>query len=87
MKRHVREVILIGSVVALVTCAAHGWAWPTIGALAVLTGALLVVTEGPARVARCRVCGCTDRRACWPVICWWVEPDLCSTCAPKAATR
>lgn len=30
---------------------------------------------------RCRVCGCTDQRAC-PGGCWWVEPDLCSTCHP-----
>jgi hypothetical protein len=28
----------------------------------------------------CRVCGCTDDRAC-PGGCWWVEPDLCSACA------
>lgn len=39
---------------------------------------------------RCRVCGCTDERACVEldmdsgdcVPCHWVEPDLCSTCAP-----
>ncbi len=30
--------------------------------------------------ARCRVCGCTDERAC-PVGCHWVEDDLCSVCA------
>lgn len=28
---------------------------------------------------RCRVCGCTDARAC-PGGCWWVEDDLCSSC-------
>lgn len=27
----------------------------------------------------CRVCGCTDDRAC-PGGCHWVEPDLCSSC-------
>lgn len=27
----------------------------------------------------CRVCGCTDDRAC-PGGCCWVEPDLCSAC-------
>lgn len=27
----------------------------------------------------CRVCGCTDGRAC-PGGCYWVEPDLCSAC-------
>lgn len=28
----------------------------------------------------CRVCGCTQAQAC-PGGCYWVEPDLCSTCA------
>jgi len=28
----------------------------------------------------CRVCGCTDEHGC-PEGCWWVEPDLCSSCA------
>lgn len=35
----------------------------------------------------CRVCGCTDERAC-PGGCWWVEPDLCSDCgdvSPEAS--
>ena len=32
----------------------------------------------------CRVCGCTDYQAC-PGSCWWVEPDLCSACAPGGA--
>ena len=26
----------------------------------------------------CRVCGCTNAEACWPVGCHWVEEDLCS---------
>lgn len=30
----------------------------------------------------CRVCGCTEERAC-PGGCWWVEPDLCSECVGK----
>lgn len=30
----------------------------------------------------CRICGCTDERPC-PDGCWWVEPDLCSTCAER----
>lgn len=30
---------------------------------------------------RCRVCGCTDEWACEGG-CYWVEEDLCSTCAP-----
>ncbi len=29
----------------------------------------------------CRVCGCTQYRAC-PGSCSWVGPDLCSSCAP-----
>ena len=32
---------------------------------------------------RCRVCGCTQMRAC-PGGCWWVDMDLCSRCAPRA---
>jgi len=28
----------------------------------------------------CRVCGCSQSRACRPP-CHWVEPDLCSHCA------
>lgn len=30
-------------------------------------------------IPACRVCGCTNDRACEGG-CWWVEPDLCSTC-------
>lgn len=33
----------------------------------------------------CRICGCHDERACLlPLggVCWWVEDDLCSACAP-----
>lgn len=43
----------------------------------------LGVTEEELVAARtvrtCRVCGCTDARAC-PRGCHWVEPGLCSTC-------
>jgi hypothetical protein len=37
---------------------------------------------------KCRVCGCTESRACVTegVPCHWAEPDLCSACAVKAAT-
>ncbi len=35
-------------------------------------------------VRKCRVCGCTDDHAC-PSGCWWVEANLCSACADKAA--
>lgn len=31
-------------------------------------------------VRACRVCGCTDDRAC-PGGCSWVDDDLCSACA------
>lgn len=31
-------------------------------------------------ISTCRVCGCTDDHACEGG-CWWVEADLCSTCA------
>lgn len=33
---------------------------------------------------RCRVCGCTDDRAC-PGGCHWVEDDLCSACVEVSA--
>lgn len=39
----------------------------------------------PMRVGpRCRVCGCTENNACEGDLggCYWVEPDLCSGCAP-----
>ena len=44
-----------------------------------------VMREGIARyedatVPRCRICGCTDDHACYGG-CYWVEPDLCSSCA------
>lgn len=32
---------------------------------------------------QCRECGCTDNSAC-DEGCAWVEPDLCSACAPEA---
>lgn len=32
---------------------------------------------------KCRGCGCTDMQACEGG-CWWVEPDLCSTCSARA---
>ena len=31
---------------------------------------------------KCRVCGCTDDRACEGG-CYWVGPDLCSRCADR----
>lgn len=33
----------------------------------------------------CRVCGCTEARACVTEDgpCWWVEGDLCSACAAR----
>lgn len=38
------------------------------------------------RYPKCRVCGCTDERAC-PGGCWWVEVDLCSRCAAEIDKR
>lgn len=34
----------------------------------------------------CRVCGCTDDRAC-PGGCYWVEADLCSVCVEDPIDR
>ena len=37
----------------------------------------------------CRVCGCTEARACADLFgepCHWVEADLCSACAYSPAT-
>jgi len=31
------------------------------------------------KIRRCRVCGCTDDRAC-PGGCYWIHVDLCSCC-------
>jgi len=33
-------------------------------------------------IVTCRVCGCTDHVGCGDG-CWWVEPGLCSACAPS----
>lgn len=35
---------------------------------------------------RCRVCGCTDEKACEGECCW-AEKDLCSACLEKAKER
>ena len=41
------------------------------------------IADQPARRAGvCRVCGCTDDRAC-DGGCWWVQPDLCSACVGR----
>lgn len=44
--------------------------------------------EPPNREIRtCRECGCTQDRACTSLcasVCWWVEVDLCSACAPQS---
>ncbi len=36
--------------------------------------------DDPLPERTCRVCGCTDSRAC-PGGCYWVQEDLCSRCA------
>lgn len=66
--------------------------WPTDGTLRALGAAKVTVVEGEglelldgiARRRSCRVCGCTNLKAC-PGRCWWVEPDLCSSCVGKEA--
>lgn len=39
----------------------------------------------------CRICGCTDGRACFDwssgTPCYWAEPDLCSACLGAAARQ
>ena len=46
--------------------------------------------EFPKPEPSCRVCGCTETRACvrttpiWRETCAWAEPDLCTACAPDA---
>lgn len=37
-----------------------------------------------AMLTHCRVCCCTEYNACEGALggCYWVEPDLCSRCAP-----
>lgn len=39
-----------------------------------------------ARARSCRVCGCTDERACEGG-CRWVEADLCSACVTPGSVR
>jgi hypothetical protein len=41
------------------------------------------VIEAPRAVGICRSCGCTEESACNPP-CYWVDADLCSSCAPRA---
>jgi hypothetical protein len=45
---------------------------------------MLTITEikRPKQQQRCRVCGCTQDRAC-PGGCYWVEPNLCSNCSDR----
>lgn len=44
------------------------------------TGLCLNCISKRIHVRQCRVCGCTQHRAC-PGGCYWFEPDLCSRCA------
>ncbi len=37
------------------------------------------------KTRKCRVCGCTDAKAC-PGGCSWVAEDLCSSCVPATYT-
>jgi len=38
------------------------------------------------KIRKCRVCGCTDDRACKGG-CYWVAVDLCSKCFDKSNPR
>lgn len=73
----------------------YGHHWP-VPALAIFEGvgsfvdtfsvgeppdAVTEAEDEPVEVRRCRGCGCTDLKGCWPKRCWWVEDDLCSNCA------
>lgn len=42
-----------------------------------------------ANIQRCRVCGCTETTPCQTPDgpCYWVEPDLCSSCASAEDDR
>ena len=50
---------------------------------------MTVTTLQPDPAGACRVCGCTTENACLQLHsnvldvrpCWWLEPDLCSSCA------
>ena len=50
-----------------------------------LRSALLDLSKWAAEAPTCRVCNCTDEVACLSG-CWWVEPDLCSSCADDMAS-
>ncbi|MBX3488888.1 GNAT family N-acetyltransferase [Parvibaculum sp.] len=41
----------------------------------------------PPGMRRCRVCGCTQNKACVTPAgpCWWIAADLCSGCADRGA--
>jgi hypothetical protein len=43
----------------------------------------------PDPIKACRVCGCTDDRACMTTAgpCYWVEDDLCSACSEKVPRK
>lgn len=56
-----------------------GWRKVTEGHGSPAWSHLSLEAERVIHLARCRVCGCTDDRAC-PGGCSWVEPDLCSAC-------
>lgn len=49
------------------------------------TDARVTALEGLFFVRRCRACQCTDDEACMSG-CWWVDEDLCSSCADDEAS-
>jgi predicted kinase len=91
--RRVPEQVLIAQYAGVTAGLAHAFAGEGFTQIWRLpTGGLDEHTDpaGPVvdDVPRCRVCGCTDDRAC-PGGCWWVQDpllgDLCSACAAPPA--
>ncbi len=54
----------------------------SLGAIAVISALLIratILNRRRDKTRACRVCGCTDDRAC-PGGCYWADEDLCSAC-------
>ena len=78
-RRNVRATAAGRAAVALARIRRHAPA-KHLRAVTDMDGSLLL----NARLPHCRVCGCTEINACPGAFggCYWVEPDLCSACAP-----
>ncbi len=51
-----------------------------------ITRTLKTLTTADKLPRTCRICGCTDKRAC-PDGCHWVDKDLCSKCIDIAKMK